>query len=875
MDFGDKGFTTPSSGSPDGLPRSGTNDQLKDLLDLAPDALIVVDGRGTIRETSRHLEVISGYSRERLIGQPIEMLVPELLRTSHEAYRGAYLRHPSRRPMGTQLDPYLRTRTGAELPIEVSLSPFEGTSGRLVIAAVRDVSERRRADLALRASRARLSEVQRIAGIGSWSWDVVTDVVTWSAELYHIYGLDPQSGPGSFAAYLERVHPGDRDRVHDAIYATVQSLEPYEHDYRIVQPGGEIRITHARGEVTARDGERPLQLMGYCHDVTAERATDERRRHAQTTLASHERMLQRIARGDPLEETLDLICAEIEMSNPGTQCSVLTVDAERGCLRLVASPSLPPSFCAQIDGLPIAEGSAACGTAAARNEVVIVEDIALDPLMAAFVAVANEHHLRSVWSQPLGDAAGDVVGTLDIYRSTPHRPDSRERSGVAAAVSLAALATERAQIQERLSEAARLDPLTNLHNRAAFVAELRAQLTDTCDTVAVMFVDLDGFKWINDSLGHPAGDRILREVARRLKSAVGEGTTLARFGGDEFAFIVANATQSTVEDAARQVEVAMSPPFVHEGGEFFLSASIGSSFARPGATPDGMIQDADAAMYAAKVGGSRHASFTAGLREDALRRVTLEAELRRAIDRDEFVMYYQPVADLATGSWAGAEALVRWQHSTRGLLAPAHFVPLAEETGLIVPLGIRILECVAKMAAQVIETMPDRKIGINISARQLSDPTFSNEVMATLGRHRLSATSLLIEITETALMKEGNAAHRTLQTLADTGMSLVIDDFGRGYSSITRLRSFPVTGLKIDEAFCADLGSGNNGDDVVKSIIDLAHALHLSVVIEGIETAQAATAAGILGADFGQGYQLALPVPEHELMALLASPPRL
>ena len=855
------------------LPRpvgAASPDELLDhLAELAPDPLLVVDEHGVVVLASAQAEALTGYPRTDLVGQRVDNLLHD---PDQPARRPTLLTQALRTGAG-RLDLRLRTGAGDEVPVEVSLSPFQAGSGDLVVASLRDVSERRRAEAALHESQQRLAEAQRIARIGSWSWAVATDSVRWSDELYRLYGLDPVNGPASFADYLERVHPDDRDRVAGAITSTVQTLEPYEHDYRIVLPDGAVRRMHARGEVTARDGDRALQLMGYCHDVTDHWDVQEKRRQVQNELASQQKVLERIARGQPLEATLDLICVEIERANPGSLCSVLVVDADAELLRLGAGPSLPPALRDGIDGLPIRVGASPCGTAAARNETVVVEDSLLDPLTADFTDLILEHELLSVWAQPLANAADEVVGTFAVYRRVRHRPDEAERRAVAAAVSLAALALERSQNLERLSAAARFDSLTGLSNRAWFLSELAHQLTDGRQ-LAVMFLDLDGFKWINDSLGHPTGDRILIDVARRLRTALSETSSLARFGGDEFALLVLDADADDVEEVAGRIESAMAAPFVLDRGEFFLSVSIGIAYSDKQVRADELIRDADAAMYAAKEhAGSSHSTFNSHLRDRAVHRITLEAELRRAIERDEFVMHYQPMVDLRTRTWAGVESLVRWQHPTRGLLEPDLFIPFAEETGLIVPLGARLLRQVVELGVRLGDRLPDRGVSLNVSARQLTDPAFSDDVLNALAQCGLRADRLSIEITETALMKEISVAHLALDPLADQGIALVIDDFGCGYSSIARLRELPVSAMKIDKSFCSDLGTDVDRDNVVASIVDLAHALDLAVVMEGIESALAAQTAADLGADLGQGYHLARPVPADDLLAVLAQAP--
>ena len=638
------------------------------------------------------------------------------------------------------------------------------------MATVRDISERKRSEEALRTSEANLSEAQRIAQVGSWNWQVGADTVTWSAGLYRIYGLDPGAGPARFADYLGHVHPEDRDRVGAAVRSTVESLRPYEHEYRVALPDGRTRWVHARGEVVARREGAAERLAGYCQDITARREAEERRERAQRDLAGQQHVLERIARGDGLEETLTLICTDIEQRYPGARCSILLVDKVKRVLHHAAGPSLPDAFCQAIDGLPVAVGMGACGTAAARKEVVVVTDIVTDPLTDAFLALAAANGLRAVWSHPLTSGGGEVLGTFAPYRAHPHQPDESEVQTVTTTGSLAALAIERSLSEEALTAAAKVDPLTGLPNRTWFLEQLTQRLGEPGSRVAVMFFDLDRFKWINDSLGHPVGDRILVQIADRLGRLTDEGHIVARFGGDEFTLLIDDATEAKAVAVARQIESMLAEPFVLDRGEFFLSASIGLALNDHPADAHGLVRDADAAMFAAKERGrARHAMFDEGLRERALTRLTLESELRRALAGDEFVMHYQPILDLRSRQWAG-EALVRWQHPDRGTISPDQFIPLAEETGLIVALGLRILDKVVTEAAGWASRGTNIYFAANASVVQLSDPAFAFEVAALLRRRALPPDRLVLEVTETAVMQRLDTAQAALKRITALGV---------------------------------------------------------------------------------------------------------
>jgi diguanylate cyclase (GGDEF)-like protein/PAS domain S-box-containing protein len=723
-------------------------------------------------------------------------------------------------------------------------------------------------------SEASLAEAQRLAALGSWSWDVIPDVITWSEELYRIYGLNP-GAPISFDDYLGRIHPDDRTWVAAAVTRTVESLGRYEHEYRLLHDDGTVGWVAARGEVADHRDGVARRLVGFCQDISARKEAEQRHLELQADLSGQERILERIARGEPLNATLAALCGAFESRYADAFCSILRYDAEHGVLRHAAGPSLSATFTAAIDGLPVEVGQGACGTAAASMEPVIVEDTLVDPLTESFVELAAAEGLRSVWSTPLRDLAGALTGTFAVYRRHPHRPDQSEMDSLRAAGSLATIALERHGTELALTAAAQLDPLTDLPNRAQFLEQLNRRLARQGARVGVLFLDLDRFKWINDSLGHPAGDKVLVEVAERLRAVVPASDLLARFGGDEFTVMVADASPERLDAVAESVAKAFAEPFILDSGEFYLSVSTGIAVNEDETDGFELVRDADAAMFSAKERGRAcHAMFDQTLRDRAVARLTLESDLRRAIERDEIVLHYQPILDLATGQWAGVEALARWEHPTHGLVGPDSFIPMAEETGLIIPLGLQILEMAVAQAGRLAAAGHDLTVAANLSVIQLTDPTFAAEVEAVLDHHGVEPRRLVLEVTESAVMEELEIAHDALARIAALGVHLVVDDFGTGYSSIARLGELPVVGLKIDKSFTTRLGTDQTVERVFGAITDLAHALNLSVVAEGVETAHMLTLIGDLGCNFGQGYHLGRPVPADQLGAILdAAPP--
>ena len=428
--------------------------------------------------------------------------------------------------------------------------------------------------------------------------------------------------------------------------------------------------------------------------------------------------------------------------------------------------------------------------------------------------------------------------------------------------------TARRKAQAQLLQAAFYDPLTGLPNRALFkdrleVAFARAKGREAAH-FAVLFLDLDRFKLVNDSLGHRAGDELLVQIARRLESCRRAGDTVARLGGDEFTLLVEGIT--TDEEAiavSERVHRALAPPYLIEGHEVFAGASIGIALGGPSTERvEHLLRDADTAMYRAKVRGSRHAVFDSSMHERAMAQLRIENELRRALERGEMRVHYQPIVELGSRRTVGVEALVRWEHRERGLVPPSEFVPLAEETGLVVPLGRWVLD----EACRALAALPGHiTLSVNLSGRQLLQPEFCAELKEMLARCRIEPSRLRLELTESMLIGNGAAARAALTQLRGTGVRLCIDDFGTGYSSLSYLHELPIESLKIDRSFVGAMGDDERKIKIVQSILVLGKSLGIDVVAEGVETAQQADLLGRLGCERAQGYFFARPLPLEQL----------
>ncbi|WP_166177357.1 putative bifunctional diguanylate cyclase/phosphodiesterase [Rubrobacter tropicus] len=440
--------------------------------------------------------------------------------------------------------------------------------------------------------------------------------------------------------------------------------------------------------------------------------------------------------------------------------------------------------------------------------------------------------------------------------------------------------TERRALEDRLRHQALHDPLTGLPNRGLFVDRLGHALGKTRRQkglkVAVLFMDLDNFKGVNDSLGHDAGDLLLTVVAQRLGRSLRPEDTLARFGGDEFVVLLQDveAADEAVRVAERIADGFRSP-FRLDGRELYARVSTGIAMGDARTkTPEDLLRDADTAMYRAKEAGGGYEMFDPAMHQRALGRLELENDLRRAVEEDEFAVHYQPIVNLQTGELWGMEALVRWDHPERGLLDPDEFVPVAEESGLVVPMGELVLEEACRRAVvwqRELPRTPPLAVSVNLSGRQLRRPDLQDVIRRALEESGLSASSLGLDITETVYIGAMDANTAALDRIKALGVRVSLDDFGSGYSSLSYLKRLPADILKVDKSFTKGLGLEAEDTAIVQTVVDLAHILGMEVVAEGVEVDVQETLLREMGCDFGQGYHFSRPLPPEGALEFLNS----
>jgi diguanylate cyclase (GGDEF)-like protein/PAS domain S-box-containing protein len=723
--------------------RKKADQKFRDLLEAAPDAMVIVNGQGDVVLFNAQAVKLFGWRPEELLGQKIDVLVPTHGRDRHPAHRLEYLAAPSARVMGRDTQLFALRKDGTEFPVDIRLSPLHTDEGLLVMSAIRDVTERRRADARI--------------------------------------------------VFLNRVH---------TMLSSITTLIVRVHDRQ--------ELFQQACQIAVDSGGFRMSLIAMLDPVS--------------------RKIQLIASAGKNAELLDAI-AGVLASNEEAEKTMIAY-AIRDQRALVSNDSQTDS------SLLLGKAYAEAG----------VRSVAVLPLLVG----------------------GDALGAFALYSTQLAFFQEEELQLITALASDIAYAMDHINKQERLDYLAYYDPLTGLANQTLFlerVAQYMRSATRDNVNLAIFLIDLERFKNINDSLGRASGDALLQQVAHWLTQHAGDVSLLARLDADHFAAVMPQVRQES--DAVRPVLKALKAlkihPFRLNDAVFRIGARVGVAvFPADGGDANTLFMHAEAALKKAKTSREHFLLYTATMGDSTAGNLTLENQLRLALERNEFELYYQPKINLASGKITSAEALIRWNDPRSGLVLPGRFVPLLEETGLIYEVGRWALgQAVADGLRWRTLGLPTLRIAVNVSALQLRHRNFVDEVRQAIGVDPDAAGGLELEITESLIMEDVKHSITSLQAIRDMGLTVAIDDFGTGFSSLSYLSQFPVDTLKIDRSFVINMTNGPQGLALVSTIISLAHALALKVVAEGVETEEQSRLLLLLNCDEIQGYLFSKPVPRE------------
>ncbi|MDG4475318.1 EAL domain-containing protein [Thiovibrio frasassiensis] len=684
--------------------------------------------------------------------------------------------------------------------------------------------ERQQGANRLLISEANLAKAQQIAQLGYWDWHISGNLLSWSDEVYRIFGLLPTKTPAAYDNFLAHIHPDDRPKVQAAVQDALIGKTPYSINHRIIREDGALREVHEEGEVEYDTSGAPLRMFGIVQDIT---------------------LLKRS------EEQMDLAAKVFDSSIEG-----ITITDATGTIQ-----SVNRAF-THITGYNPEE-------AIGKNPSILKSDRHDAQFYSAMwsTLLAEGKWEGEIWNRRKnGEVYPEwltITAITDEYGQITHN------------VAVFHDMSEIRSYEEQLHFHAYHDALTGLPNRLLILDRFTVAISHALrlhKQVAVLVLDLDNFKHINDSLGHKIGDTLLQQVAERLKVGLGDDHAVGRLGGDDFAILIEQCEdeQAAVRMAEKTIGL-FAEPFNLAVYETFVTVTIGISFfPNDGSDADTLLKSAELAMYRAKEEGkNKYQLFTPAMNAKVVHRLSLENSLRKALERDEFLVYYQPKVATGTGRIVGMEALVRWQSSDGRLISPLDFIPLAEETGLIIPLGEQVLRKACRDTKQWLAKNKDLVVSVNLSPRQFMQENLLQTIMDILQESGLPPAQLELEVTEGAVMFNEQAALATLHELKEAGIRLALDDFGTGYSSLHFLRKLPLNTLKIDRAFIMELPTDPNSAAIATIIISLAQALHLEVVAEGVENIAQLEFLRRLDCTEIQGYLFSPPVPGPAFAELL------
>ena len=738
---------------------------------------------------------------------------------------------------------------------------------RTELAAIMLTTEKRSAELY--KSEERFSLAMRGANDGLWDWNIETDEVYYSVRWKSMLGYEENELANDLSTWTSLVHPDDKDMVLEKVQDYIAGrADSFEVEMRMQhRDGREIFILSRAFLVLNESDGKAVRLVGTHVDITD-------RKKVEAFDDKNAEILEMIAIGCPATDIYDAIALMYEGRHPGLRCSMLELHGNK--LLHGGAPSLPKEYCEAVHGLKNGPSVGSCGTSTFTGKRVLVENIDTDYKWEKIKHVALPHGMRSCWSEPIMSSRGDVLGAFGMYYNHPALPDEEESADLKSAARLASIVMERDQAQKRIRTLAYTDELTGLSSRAAFyqhIEELTKASGQHKHRFGLLYIDLDDFKCVNDSLGHDAGDLLLKSIARRLEDTCREIDFVARLSGDEFCILVEESEHDYAASVARRCLAAIAQPLEFSNRKLVPACSIGLAYyPDDGKDLSALLKAADTSLYAAKENGkNQYAFYKPEFTHKAEYRFQVEQYLRESIEKQELSLVYQPQVDISTGKIIGVEALSRWYHPKLGQVRPDEFIATAEKIGMIKPLTEWVLNTACRqLIAWKEEGFSGLRMAVNISPSHFLDKEIVALIKKIIDETGIVPGELELEVTESVVQTDPRNL-KILQDLKELGVVLAIDDFGTGYSSFASLKHLRVDSLKIDKYFIDDMLVDKKSFLLVDSMVEMGHKLGYGIVAEGIETQEQLAMLKSLDCETAQGYLFSKPVDANAILTLLNS----
>lgn len=716
-------------------------------------------------------------------------------------------------------------------------------------------------------SEERFALAMRGATDGLWDWDLATDEVYYSPRWKSMLGYNEHELESSLSTWAAMVHPDDKGFVLNKVQQYLSGkIDSFEVEMRMSHKEGHQIFVRSRAfKVTRGSNCEAVRLIGTHVDVT-------RQKKAELFDKRNTKILKMIAKGKPASEIYNEIALMYEERHPGLRCSLLELEGNK--LLHGGAPSLPNDYCKAVHGLENGPDVGSCGTSTFTGKRVLVENIATDPKWAELKDVALPFGMRSCWSEPIKNSSGNVLGAFGMYYDYPALPNEEESNDLTSAARLAGIVMEREQSQNRIRDLAYTDELTRLSSRRHFYFNIE-RLVKKCARnnrkFGLLYIDLDDFKNVNDSLGHDAGDLLLKKVAQRLKKACREVDYIARLSGDEFAIAVYDVVDEySASHVAQRCLQLISKPVELTGRKFTPACSIGiAHYPNDGTDLQAILKAADTALYEAKeLGKNRYSFYSKALTDRAEYRFKVEQYLREAIEKHQLSLVYQPKIDINTGNIISAEALCRWSHPQLGQVPPVDFISMAEQIGMIKPLTEWVLKAACKQAKIWKEAgFSALRMAVNISPSHFLDSDLVPLIKRIIHETGIKPSELELEVTE-GVVQTNQENLKNFEHLKELGVIVAIDDFGVGYSSFASLKHLNVDVLKIDKSFINDMLTDHKAKLLIASMIEMGHNLGHEVTAEGIEQKEQFHMLKALGCNSAQGFLFSKPVSANQMSKL-------